>query len=344
LVAGVQATHDSGGDGADTHLAGASQTAEHHGNVHDHSPRAAILKGIRPLPAWMFWLPLIIAYVTPFYMMRCWWLTFMGKPRDHHVHDHAHESPMMFIPLAVLAVGTFFSSYYLFRPVLADAAPTATDAALVVGLDGVADAAAEHRRDAGATNAPAGEPVNLHAAHKFLNLGVGFSWLAGFAVAWLIYRNGLATAAALAGLPLLRPMHAALERKLFFDDVYDNVLVRGTVLIAQACRHVFDAFIDFLVNLSAWVTERFARFTGRQMDMSLERGDVGLVDAIVNGVAAGAMHIGDGVRSSQSGRIRGYLLVAAGSAALVLLAVLYGPQMVNSVMSWVSTTPATAMK
>src|SRR5690606_11039915 len=35
----------------------------------------------------LFILPLIIAYVAPLYMMRAWWMTFMGKPRDHHVHE-----------------------------------------------------------------------------------------------------------------------------------------------------------------------------------------------------------------------------------------------------------------
>jgi len=63
-----------------------------------------------------------MAYVTPFYMMRCWWLTFMGQPRDEHVYAHAHESKLMYLPLVVLAAGTFFASYYLFRPMVADAA------------------------------------------------------------------------------------------------------------------------------------------------------------------------------------------------------------------------------
>ena len=30
-----------------------------------------------PLPAWMFYLAIFTAYVTPFYMMRAWWMTFM---------------------------------------------------------------------------------------------------------------------------------------------------------------------------------------------------------------------------------------------------------------------------
>src|SRR5262249_46913435 len=57
---------------------------------------------------WGYWLlfllPTIIAYVTPFYMMRCWTLTFWGKARNQHLYDHAHEEPIMWVPLAVLAI------------------------------------------------------------------------------------------------------------------------------------------------------------------------------------------------------------------------------------------------
>jgi NADH-quinone oxidoreductase subunit L len=31
-------------------------------------------------------------------------LTFWGKPRNQHLYDHAHEAPVMYIPLIVLAV------------------------------------------------------------------------------------------------------------------------------------------------------------------------------------------------------------------------------------------------
>ena len=38
-------------------------------------------------------------------MFRLWYMTFAGEPRDHHVYDHAHESPrVMTVPLVMLAV------------------------------------------------------------------------------------------------------------------------------------------------------------------------------------------------------------------------------------------------
>ncbi len=39
------------------------------------------------------------AAITAFYMFRLWFMTFSGKPRDHHIYDHAHESPkVMYLP------------------------------------------------------------------------------------------------------------------------------------------------------------------------------------------------------------------------------------------------------
>ncbi|MFM2094679.1 MAG: hypothetical protein RIS70_1803, partial [Planctomycetota bacterium] len=45
------------------------------------------------------------ASITSFYMFRMWFMTFVGKPRDAHAYDHAHESPpVMFLPLVLLSV------------------------------------------------------------------------------------------------------------------------------------------------------------------------------------------------------------------------------------------------
>ena len=41
----------------------------------------------------LFVLPLLTAGITTFYMFRMWFMTFTGEPKDHHVYEHAHESP-----------------------------------------------------------------------------------------------------------------------------------------------------------------------------------------------------------------------------------------------------------
>src|SRR5258705_9953202 len=50
---------------------------------------------------------IVTAVLTAFYVTRALWMTFYGEPRDHHLYDHAHESPtVMTLPLVALAVGT----------------------------------------------------------------------------------------------------------------------------------------------------------------------------------------------------------------------------------------------
>jgi NADH-quinone oxidoreductase subunit L len=58
-----------------------------------------------------FWLGICAAGMTAFYSWRLLFMTFHGQARgDHHVHEHAHESPpVMLIPLYVLAVGAIFA-------------------------------------------------------------------------------------------------------------------------------------------------------------------------------------------------------------------------------------------
>src|SRR5207248_9336843 len=50
---------------------------------------------------------IITAVLTAFYVTRALWMTFYGEPRDHHLYDHAHESPrVMTLPLIALAAGS----------------------------------------------------------------------------------------------------------------------------------------------------------------------------------------------------------------------------------------------
>lgn len=55
------------------------------------------------------------AFLTAFYMFRMLFLTFFGKPRDHHIYDHAHHEHLGWnsnVPLLILAfftLGLFYS-------------------------------------------------------------------------------------------------------------------------------------------------------------------------------------------------------------------------------------------
>ena len=283
-----------GGAIIDEHPSGHGYAAEHHVE-HGGAGKASIFSKMPALPKWMFWLAIITAYVTPFYMMRAWWMTFMGKPRDEHVHRHAHEVPLMYVPLVVLAVGTFWASYYLFRPLIADGAPAATDAAMVLAIDGESPTEA------------------IHAAHAWLKWGVGLAFIVGFVIAWGIYRRGLATADVIkrrAGL-----LYVILEHKYFFDEFYDFVFVKGCVLVARIARFIDTWVVDLLFDLAAAITERLSAFSGWVLDYHG-------VDGVVNGIAKTSVDIAGVVRTPQTGRIRNYVLFAAGVATVVVICVL----------------------
>src|SRR5213594_4395268 len=69
----------------------------------DEIVAAAFLNGHAVLYA----IGIITAILTAFYVTRALWMTFYGEPRDHHLYDHAHESPrVMTLPLMALAVGS----------------------------------------------------------------------------------------------------------------------------------------------------------------------------------------------------------------------------------------------
>ncbi|MBU6179523.1 MAG: hypothetical protein KGR69_07645 [Verrucomicrobia bacterium] len=65
-------------------------------------------------------LAMIVAFLTPFYMTRLVIVAFFGKARSKDA-DHAHEvGPVMWIPLALLAVMAVFSAYsFVSGPLLA---------------------------------------------------------------------------------------------------------------------------------------------------------------------------------------------------------------------------------
>jgi len=308
-------------------LSAAASTTMAAGDAHGgHEPhgtpeKLAIAQTLPHLPKWMFWLPIAIAYITPFYMMRCWWLTFMGKPRDQHVHDHAHEIKLMYVPLVVLAVGTFISSYFIFRPLIAHAGGEAADAAAVVALDGMAHSYTDIPGQSMLTLTHGDGWANPHYALIFI---VGFSWLIGMGFAALLYRNGPGFAGRiLESSRLLRAIHYALNERLFIDAFYDRVFVGGTVLFGKFWSFIDNVIVDGIVNLAGYTTKGIGVFTGKQLDMAVDQRGFGLVDALADGIAKLIFDAGSEIRRPQNGRVRNYLLWTAGSAALVLICVIY---------------------
>jgi NADH-quinone oxidoreductase subunit L len=201
------------------------------------------------------------ALLTAFYMFRLLWLVFLSPARlDAHTAAHVHESPaVMTVPLIVLAALSIVGGFIPIPAFLAGVLP------------------------------PAETVESLHALHvPLLGLAVVIG-LSGLALAWWLYRDGLARGSAIAArFPAL---HRLLDGKYHIDELYDMVLARPLEALSS---RVFLAY-----------------------------GDRTLIDGTLHGLAALARGSSRGLSRLQDGRLPSYVLLAAiglaGSLAWMLI-------------------------
>ena len=221
---------------------------------------------------YLFAIALAAAGLTALYMFRAIFLTFGGAYRGGEAAEdggHAaapHESPwLMTIPLIVLAV------------------PAALIGFANVGGD------LEHLL-LGAL------PADLEVEATKFRLGVALAStafpLAGIALAYLIYSAQVVPAAALKRL--FRPVHSALESKLYFDFLYERVIVRFL-------------FYDVGGGLLAAFDRR-------------------IVDGAANGLGSGTRRAAGVLRHLQTGQFQAYGAFAfAGLALAAILVLAFSP-------------------
>ncbi|MDQ3441736.1 MAG: NADH-quinone oxidoreductase subunit L [Planctomycetota bacterium] len=304
---------------------------------------ALAAQGERSKYYWLlFWIPTIIAYVTAFYMTRCWMLTFWGKPRNQHLYDHAHESPILFVPLIVLAVLSVIGGSYLgVRDLLANSveesrhycqskmAPgmtftgfdTAWPAKLPehheVPLDqGANPAAAEEDEQAAATSADASGLAHADP-HDPLQLGtdlmhryVFWAFVVGIGLGGAVYSGGYKFANMLVRIPPLGWIHTWLYRRMYFDELYSSVFIAITMGLSRFSAWFDRTVVDGIVNLAGWSVRQSAVLIGLH--------DKYVIDGAVNGAGRLTHDLGAAVRAPQTGRIRMYVTVLMVAVALGL--------------------------
>jgi NADH-quinone oxidoreductase subunit L len=175
----------------------------------------AILLAAHHHAPWMYWVGVITAGMTAFYVFRSIFLAFFGEYRgDHHTWEHAHESPLsMWGPLAVLAVlsigGGFINVPHFLEPLF---------------------------------------PVEHEEHDMTLVVIASAAGIFGILLAWFMYvarpllPDRMATRFA--------GPYRVLYNKYFVDEVYDATLVEPTVHGSSAILwRGFDAgLIDGIVN------------------------------------------------------------------------------------------------
>jgi len=214
------------------------------------------------LAVWAF--GFITALVTGFYTGRMWWMSFAGKPSPDRPVEHPHEAPqVMLVPVVILAVlatiGGFIQTRALgFGPHLVD--------------DFLKSAVGAQAWEGGASEVIATFVTMLLAVVLFLaayRIYIQHAWKPWTAVVPWAQR--------------------VLERKYYFDELYDAVFVRTMDSLARVgLRYVEEPVIEGVLTGTGELAE------------------------------AGAHNLG----ITQTGYFRNYVLVFVAGAVVVTLLIL----------------------
>jgi len=241
----------------------------------------------------------LVAGMTAFYMMRMMFLTFHGEERlSPEVASHVHESPsVMTIPLVILAVGAVFAGYLGLPAWLG---PNVFEHFL--------EPAFETRYHA------AGETV--HAAHSteiLLTLVSVALAGAGIYLAYYFFLKRKEKA------EQLRQKYAGLHRiihdKYYVDEAYDFLFVNRAKGLGRFLSAFDNNVVDGAVNGSATITQISAWLSGQA--------DIHIVDRAVNLVAEIFEFLSTVLRKIQTGLVQRYALFFVIGIILVISLYLY---------------------
>lgn len=251
----------------------------------------------------LFILPLITAGVTAFYMFRLWFYTFAGTPRDHHVYDHCHESPLIMTgPLMVLAVLAAYCAWggeegRLYLLITGDQPGYVSHGIPVAGASGL--------------TMPGHEAVL--AVHHQAGTYALIAAFSGTFLAWLLYGSGKVDVAEIRRQ--LSGVHGFLANKWHFDELYDSLFMRPTHIVGRFCASIDRLIFDGILHGAAGATVLVSKWD-RAFDETV-------VDGLVNLLGNATWSAGNWLKVLQTGRLRQYVMfIVAGVVALfgVLLA------------------------
>ncbi|MFG0331039.1 MAG: NADH-quinone oxidoreductase subunit L [Phycisphaerales bacterium] len=226
-----------------------------------------------------YWGPTIIAYVTAFYMTRAFTLTFLGKPRDERLYDHAHEvSWTMWAPQMVLAAFAIVIGWTIFH----------VGKSIQVTAPAMAQGYGEKDLEHG-----------YHFVHVALLYGGG--WIISVAIGLVMYLPGLTISSKIVAIPGVRQLHWWLYNKMGFDGLFDILAVSLGKMVANLLGWFDRTIVDGLVNLAGFAT----KWTGD----AIGKFDFEIVDGTVRGAGRSAVRMGGVFHRSQSGNLRLYVLI-----------------------------------
>jgi proton-translocating NADH-quinone oxidoreductase chain L len=275
------------------------------------SKDAILTTAIEHNPA-LFAIGLVVAFMTACYMGRAYLMTFAGTYRGGHAahghdqhasaahhdehgdrdaeksrHDEAHhdahdalphESPaVMTAPLVILSVFAVVAGFF----------------SLPVGFAGRQTAGALEHLLVGEKGAPSWFP-NMPPEHFNAMVAVGgtVAALLGIFVAWQFYGSRRWSVDAF--VARIRPLHRAIERKFWFDDVYLWIVREVQQRVAVVCAWfeksvLVQGVVQFFCDLTHW----FGRQVRHLLDGHLHR----YVTLALFGLVAVLAYLGHRMRS-----------------------------------------------
>ncbi len=208
----------------------------------------------------LWFLGVVTAGLTAFYVGRQVFLTFFGRPRDEELHGHAHESPpVMTWPLVALAFLALVGGF--------------------VGLPAAGGSAFHRFLEPVFMSEHSGPPAGFDPGLAAISVGAG---LLGILIAYSMYVRRSPSPVALA--ERFPGVYRVLFNKYYVDELYGFLFVRPFVRAAD------------------WLWQGF---------------DLGVIDAIVNGIAAWIGRGAAELRRFQTGYVRNYALMMLAGAVVV---------------------------
>jgi NADH-quinone oxidoreductase subunit L len=206
----------------------------------------------------IFWfVGLVTAALTAFYMFRLWYLTFTGEPRGEEHHHHANPASMLSI-LVILAILAFFGGWIGFGSGLG---PLGAFLAPVTG---------QRPAEAG------GGQMEL----ILIIVAVVIAALGWFIAHSIYFGKGTKRAESLA--TAYAGPHTLLLNKYYVDEIYGAAIIKPILAISM---YVLDWLVDkAILGGAAWILAGTSKFCGAL----LQRWQSGNIRSYAAWLAAGA--------------------------------------------------------
>jgi NADH-quinone oxidoreductase subunit L len=275
----------------------------------------------------VFWLLIIAAFFTAFYMTRQIWMVFFGQPRTAPA-EHAHDNPpVILVPLIILAalsvVGGALNLPYIhtFEHWL--------DHTFLPGgheAEAAAEAVTEVVEIAG-TQFEGVLGFTWGGLDPVLAIGTTLMALVAIGIGYVLYgkRYQFMQKLPIARRPddplqsIIGPLFKVFENKYWIDELYWSVILTPYTKFSHWLAEVVDwrFWHDFFHDTI------IAGGFGLLTRLLAVRVDLGIVDGIANGLASVTQQVAAAMRKIQTGRVRNYAWTMVLGVVVILGYLLY---------------------